>query len=141
MRGARAHLRLEVFHLIAKLHDDSLILSDVGGDGEHITRHLRLQVLGAVRVLERVDGLFELPVRRGDIGNHHRAAVAAERVFEKARHLGIAEGDVCVALLVGESVDAVPQREQRAVDVGAFLEPCTRVVSLGGTLRSREVDE
>mmetsp|Transcript_69640 Transcript_69640/g.191124 ORF Transcript_69640/g.191124 Transcript_69640/m.191124 type:complete len:270 (+) Transcript_69640:472-1281(+) len=88
-RAAAGHLRLalELGHLIAQLHDDALVLGDVRRDRLHVALHLRLQVLRAVGVFERVDRLLELAVRRRDVGNHDRAAVAAERVFQQPRHL------------------------------------------------------
>ena len=42
--------------------------------------------------------------------------------------------------LVGERVDAVAQREERAVDVLSLNEARARVVRLVGTLAAREVD-
>ena len=51
------------------------------------------------------------------------------------------EGYVGSALaLVGQCVDAVTQREQGAVDVGAFGLAHPNVVRLGGTLATRKVD-
>eukprot|EP00962_Isochrysis_galbana_P060558 scaffold35134_cov112-Isochrysis_galbana.AAC.1 len=40
--------------------------------------HLRLEILGSIGVLERVDRLLELAVGWRDVRDHHRAAVAPE---------------------------------------------------------------
>ena len=138
-RGPVLQLVLEPGDLVAQLHDDALVLGDVRRDGHDVARHLRLEVLGAVGVLERVDGLLELAVRGRDARNHDRATVAAERVLEQPRHLRVAVRHVPDALLVGERCDAVAQREQRAVDVGSLLEAGALVVGLARPLRASQV--
>ena len=138
-RGPVLQLVLEPGDLVAQLHDDALVLGDVRRDGHDVARHLRLEVLGAVGVLERVDGLLELAVRGRDARNHDRATVAAERVLEQPRHLRVAVRHVPDALLVGERCDAVAQREQRAVDVGSLLEAGALVVTMRDSSRSRNL--
>jgi len=72
-----------------------------------------LDILRPVGVLERVQSLVELVVRRRDVGDHRREAVAAERVLEEACELRVAVGHVGDLFgLVGEGIDAVAQREQ-----------------------------
>ena len=68
--------------------------------------------------LERVERLLKL-IRRGrDRAEHRRDGRAGERVAQQARELRVAIRDMLVLLaLVGERVDAVGEREQRAVDV------------------------
>ena len=72
-----------------------------------------------------------LHVRRRPVRDHCREAGPAERVLEESRELRVAVGHVGGAPRpIGERVDAVPEREQRAVDVGALREPRASVPRL-----------
>eukprot|EP00965_Chrysotila_dentata_P241047 6204049-Pleurochrysis_carterae.AAC.2 len=73
-------------HLVAQLHDDPLILCNVRRDRHLVPRHPRLQILGAVGVLERVDRLLKLPASVARKRAAHR--VRAEDVADEA-----SEGD------------------------------------------------
>ena len=73
--------------------------------------------------------------------NHHRAAVAAERVLEQPRELRVAVRHVAAALAARERVDAVAEREQGAIDVGTLFELRAAVERNGGALGAGEVDE
>lgn len=55
-------------------------------------------LLGPIGPVERVGGFGEGGVGGGNVGDHGREAVAAERVLEELGELGIAEGDVLPAL-------------------------------------------
>ncbi len=102
-----------------------------------------LDVHGARRVPQRVDALLDTRVRRRYARHHERARVAAQRVLQDARQLGVAIRHVArdsrgrsaatttataataattaaattaAVCLLGQCVDDVAQREQAAVD-------------------------
>ena len=68
------------------------------------------------------------------MGNHDSAAVAGKGVLEESGQLGVAVVDE-LTLALRQRVDAVPQGEQRAVDVGALFQPLAAILYSG---RGRE---
>ena len=83
-----------------------------------------------VGVFESIDGLLEAEHAGTDIDDHNGLAVAAQAVFEHACELGVPvvhERALFYAHyllgLVAERVDAVGQRQQRAVDLGPLEQP------------------
>lgn len=62
-------------------------------------------------------------LRRGDAADHECLAVAAQRVLQHARQLGVPVGDVHLAPLgvVAERADHVPERQQPLVDVHTLV--------------------
>mmetsp|Transcript_25999 Transcript_25999/g.66150 ORF Transcript_25999/g.66150 Transcript_25999/m.66150 type:complete len:378 (-) Transcript_25999:1191-2324(-) len=86
-RGAAAHaachgpchhqpvrqLGLEVLHLLLQRVDDALVVRNVALHGAHVLHNVRLDLLGTVSVLERVDGVVVLVAGSGHRGDHGRA--------------------------------------------------------------------
>ena len=98
------------------------------------------QFLDAVGVSQGVERVFARPRRGRDVGDHHRSTVAHERVSEHLGEFRSAEGNVAAAAI--ERADALFQREERLVDLGALY--ARLPVVLGGVraaLGPREVDE
>ena len=69
-------------------------------------------------------------IRWRNVGNHDGAAVAGQGVLEESGQLGVAVVDE-LALALGQRVDAVPEGEQGAVDVGALLQPLAAILHSG----------
>mmetsp|Transcript_10189 Transcript_10189/g.30141 ORF Transcript_10189/g.30141 Transcript_10189/m.30141 type:complete len:528 (-) Transcript_10189:171-1754(-) len=135
-------LVLEVADLVAQVRDDLLVLGDVGGDGGGVAHGLGLDVLGAVRVLERVCCLLKGVCRRCKAAEHDGLGVAAQALLEEARELRVAVVDERTLLgLLAQGVDAVGQGEEGAVDVVALAQARAIVVGLAHALRTRQVDE
>mmetsp|Transcript_9043 Transcript_9043/g.31488 ORF Transcript_9043/g.31488 Transcript_9043/m.31488 type:complete len:910 (-) Transcript_9043:118-2847(-) len=121
---------------------DLRVLSNVVRHAADVLRYAQLDVLGPVRVLERVHRLLQVPLRGAGGRDHGRAAVPAQAVLQQPGELRVAEGDVRAPVrLVPEGVDAVAQGEQRAVDVGALDHPLAHVLRLRRALGPGEVDE
>ena len=68
----------KVLDLILQL-PDQLVLGVV----LHVHGRPVVDGLGRVRVLQRAQRLLEVGVRGRDVGDHHRASVAAQGVLEK----------------------------------------------------------
>ena len=81
--------QLQLLNLLPQIVDDVLVLQDVKGYQLFIAELLGFYVLGPVRILQSVDGFLELRAGWAHSGNHHRLTVAAQRVFEQSRQLGI----------------------------------------------------
>ena len=84
-----------------------------------------------------------LVTRAAHRGDHCGARVAAQAVLEQARELRVAIGYVGHAFLVllPQCVDAVGERQQRAVDVGAVVERLAAVVGLRRALGTGQVHQ
>mmetsp|Transcript_7302 Transcript_7302/g.18852 ORF Transcript_7302/g.18852 Transcript_7302/m.18852 type:complete len:202 (-) Transcript_7302:123-728(-) len=95
-------LSLEPVDFVLKLAEHRVlgVLIDLG---------LVLDVLGAVGVAQCAHRLVKVVVRRPHVGNHHGLGVAAQRVLQQPRQLGVAVGDVA-ALAVHQGADDVAQR-------------------------------
>ena len=81
-------------------------------------------LLRLLRVLEAVKGLFDVARVRRDADDHQHRSVSPERVFEQPCEFRVAVRDegVFALLAVGQDVDAVGERQQRLVDIRAFLD-------------------
>ena len=145
-----AAVALEPLHLRAKLPpfllqrvDHPLILRDVSLNRAHVGVDVRLDLLGAVRVLQGVHGVFVLVRAAGHRRHHDCPRVAAQTVFEDPRELGVAKRDEYEPFLLSltKRVDAVGEGEERSVDVGAVAKLVPAVVGLRRALRARQVHE
>ena len=96
---------------------------------------LVLDVLRAVGVAQRRDGLVVVVVDRADVRDHHRLRVPAERVLQHPRELRVAVRDVRRPP-VDQRGDAVAERREREVDLGGLLQPVTRRTRLALPLRT-----
>jgi hypothetical protein len=135
-------LLLELLDFAPEVVDDALVLADVDGDELLVGDRLGLDVLGPVRVLEAVYGLLELGARRADVRDHHSLAVAPQAVLQDSRQLRVPVGhEEALLVLVPQGVDAVRQRQERPVDLGALHQPNPAVLSGSAPLRPRQVDQ
>mmetsp|Transcript_77063 Transcript_77063/g.226012 ORF Transcript_77063/g.226012 Transcript_77063/m.226012 type:complete len:404 (-) Transcript_77063:255-1466(-) len=110
----------------------------MAGLSHHVPHSLCLDILGPVCVLQRVVSVLVVQMQRAHICNHHRAAVSAQGVLQEPCHLRVPvrhEGHGGA-----QSGDAVPQSEQRPVDVCALDHPQALVVRMRGPLRTRKVN-
>jgi hypothetical protein len=108
-------LRLERRDLRAKRLDDLLVLGDVIVDVDHVSLDLHPDVLGPVGVLERVERVLVAERGRAHGGDHHRSAVAAQRVLEETSQLAVTVRNVHFAALLrafAQGVDTVAQRQK-----------------------------
>ena len=83
-RGGRAcdvQVTLQALDFALQAGDQREVLRDVVRHVEHVARGLRLDFLGPVGVLERVQRFLETGRRWRDVRNHNRPAVATQRVF------------------------------------------------------------
>lgn len=136
------HLAAQSVDLLAQIFDDGLLLAHVHGDQPFVLVGLDLDLLCPICILKGVEGLLELAAGGGGCANHDGLALATQGVLQQAREFAVSLGDEH-ALLVGvpKRVDAVRQREQRAVDLGAFLQPHASVFCDRAPLGTGQVDE
>ena len=69
--------------------------------------------------------------------NHRHCWTFKLLYLQEARQLAVAIGDVLVAIFVTQGVNAVAQRQEGTVDVSAFFQALTPILSL----RDREKGE
>mmetsp|Transcript_5315 Transcript_5315/g.18620 ORF Transcript_5315/g.18620 Transcript_5315/m.18620 type:complete len:222 (-) Transcript_5315:269-934(-) len=100
----------------------------VGGDPSVLLAHhvlgpgsRELDLLGALRPVQRVGRLPEGQGRRGDGGDHGGLALPAQRVLEHLGQLGVPERDMLLSLHQG--ADAAGQGQEGLVDVRALHAP------------------
>mmetsp|Transcript_49217 Transcript_49217/g.111493 ORF Transcript_49217/g.111493 Transcript_49217/m.111493 type:complete len:244 (-) Transcript_49217:168-899(-) len=125
--------------LCLEAHDLLLELADHGVLRVLVDLRLVLDALGAVCVAQRRERLVVVVVCRAEVRHHHRLGVAAQRVLQQARELGVAVGDVR-GLAVHERGDHVPQSGEREVNLGRLLEPLARRPGLALPLGACQVD-
>mmetsp|Transcript_37952 Transcript_37952/g.117291 ORF Transcript_37952/g.117291 Transcript_37952/m.117291 type:complete len:440 (+) Transcript_37952:146-1465(+) len=111
------------------------------GDALAHHRDLRAaEVLHALRVAQGVEAVLAVRARPADRRDHRRARIPEEGVAQHLGEDGPAEGDVC--LVLPEGADALLQREQRLVDLGALhARLAVAVEGVGAALVSGKVDE
>ena len=108
---------------------------------QQVARHLGLNILRLVCVLERIVRLVVVCARRTHACNHDRLAVAAQRKLEQARQLAVAVGYMpAPAAALAQRTDAAAQRKQRAIDIRTLFHAQALVVRRRSALRSGKVD-
>jgi hypothetical protein len=109
-----------------------------------------LDLFGAVRIFEGVEGVLIGGEGRGYVGDHHCTAVATQTVLKQAGQLGVTIGDVLVLPTalgdtvlgqLAQGVDTVSQGQQRFVNIGALNKSEAPVVRVGGTLTARQINQ
>ena len=123
-------------HLVVlRLRGAAAVGGDGGGGGA------AREVADGGGVAQRVERLLDRVGARRDVADHQRVRVADERLAEDLGELRAAERDVRLPEV--ERADALLEREQRLVDLGA-LELALLVGAVervAAALRPREVDE
>ena len=117
-------------------------------DVQQVARHLGLNVLGLVGILECVVCLVVMRTRRTHTCDHNSLAIATEGKLEQAGQLAVPVRDVsapCASALVHvrltQCIDAAAQRKERSVDIGAFLHPHAVIRCRRRTLRACEIND
>ena len=137
------NLRAQLPPLLLQGVDHALVLGDVRLHGAPVLVDVGLDLLGPIRVFERVHRVLVL-VRAARDGRHHdRPAVPAQPILQDSRQLTVAERheDEALLLALTERVDAVGEGQQRTVDVGAVPELMPAVVRLRRALRASQVHQ
>lgn len=113
--GALSELQFEALDLQLQLPDDIRILRNMILHIENIPLHVRLNVLGPVRVLQSVVRVVVVRARRRNVRDHDGPAIAAQRVLQEPRQLRVTERDVIglpLRVVLVQHVDAVSEGEE-----------------------------
>lgn len=98
------------------------------------------EFLDAIRIPQRIEGVFGGARGGRKIANHDGLAIPNKGVLQDERQLAAAEG--CVVFVLVEGTNALLQRQQGFVDLGA-IEACLFVLvhHVGSTFTARQIDE
>lgn len=62
-------------------------------------------------------------------------------MFQETGELGVPEGHMAFCLRIAERFDAVAERQQRFVDVGALVKSSAFVVGVGCAFRASQIND
>mmetsp|Transcript_73097 Transcript_73097/g.128793 ORF Transcript_73097/g.128793 Transcript_73097/m.128793 type:complete len:413 (-) Transcript_73097:884-2122(-) len=119
-RGVPLQLLAQGLDLLLQGADDALVLGHVQVDGGDVRTGDDLDGLGAVGVPQRVVRVLVAHGAGAHGSQHDGPAVPAQRVLQHAGQLAVPVRHVAGLLLRRQSIDAVAQGQEGAVDVDAL---------------------
>ena len=136
----RVQLSFQLVNFVPQVSNNVFVSTDVLVDHLLVRLHPHLDVLGSVRVLQRVYCFLVLRRCRTHCCYHDSLAVASQRVLEHPRQLRVSEWNKEPLLgLVSEGIDAVGQGEEGSVDLGSLPQPDPSVLRHRASLRPCQV--
>mmetsp|Transcript_6380 Transcript_6380/g.15499 ORF Transcript_6380/g.15499 Transcript_6380/m.15499 type:complete len:344 (-) Transcript_6380:447-1478(-) len=99
-------------------------------------------VLRTIRVLQGIETLSEICVRRRDTSYHHCPAVAPQRILQKSRNLGISVGHMSlVECWIPQRADHISKSQQSLIYTHALFEALPDCSCFLQTFGPRQVNE